>query len=334
MGLIAAAIAAIAAAGVIYQRLGLARDRRMFAPPGALVDVGGHRVHVACTGDGSPPVIFESGIAASSLSWAMVQPTVASFTRACTYDRAGLAWSDAPSCPRSFARIVDEFEGVVAHVTGGGRCVLVGHSFGSFVVRAYAARHPAQVAGLVLVDPPAEWLELTPQRARMLKGAQRLAALGALLAHVGVVRGSLALLAGGAPGGPRRFAKLFGPAASRTLERLVGEVRKLPREVHPMVQAHWSNPKCFRAMADYLRALAAEGATIRGLIPPPHVPVVVISAAHQPPEELRAHQQLAAAASRGVHLRALRSAHWVQFDEPEMIIGAIRDLVMAARSPG
>lgn len=84
--------------------------------------------------------MLESGIAASSLSWAMVQPEIARFTRVCAYDRAGLAWSDAPSCPVNFTRVVDEFAAVVANVGDGGRCVLVGHSFGSLIVDACSGR--------------------------------------------------------------------------------------------------------------------------------------------------------------------------------------------------
>jgi pimeloyl-ACP methyl ester carboxylesterase len=320
-------VAALVTAGAIYQAIGAARERRAFRPPGQLIDVGGHRLHVLCRGSGRPAVVFESGIAASSLSWSLVQPAVAAFTQTCAYDRAGLAWSEVPSCPRTFDRIVDEFAAVVSHVAAGQRCVLVGHSFGSFVVRAYAARHPELVTGLVLVDPPTEWLSITPQRERLLVGARRLSRIGVVLAHLGVVRASLALLSGGAPAAPRRFAQLFGPTAARTLERLVGEVRKLPPEVHPIVQAHWSQPKCFQAMADYLRALADEAATISALCPPPEVPLIVVSAGNQPPDQIAAHQMLAGAAARGRLVVAERSAHWVQFDEPEIIVQTVRELV-------
>jgi pimeloyl-ACP methyl ester carboxylesterase len=317
----------LAATGALYQAIGAARQRRRCPAPGHLVDLGGHRLHVHCTGVGHPAVVFESGIAASSLSWSLVQPAVAAFTHACTYDRAGLGWSDAPSSRRTFDRIVDELAAVVARATDDRRCVLVGHSFGSFIVRAFATRHPEQVAGLVLVDPPTEWLTITPQRHRLLLGARRLSKVGAVLAHLGVVRASLALLTGGAPAAPRRFSQLFGPTAARTLERLVGEVRKLPPDVHPIVQAHWSQPKCFHAMADYLRALAEEGEAIAALRPPRDVPVLVISGGNQPPEQLAAHQQLADAAAHGRLVVARRSAHWVQFDEPEIIVQAVRELV-------
>jgi pimeloyl-ACP methyl ester carboxylesterase len=323
-------LVALLSAGLLYQRLGARRRRLQFAPPGQLIDVGGHGLHAICMGSGSPVVLLESGIAASSLSWSVVQPQIAKFTRVCAYDRAGLAWSDAPSCPRTFDRIVDELAAVLAHVAPRERYILVGHSFGGFVVQAYAARHPEQVAGIVLVDPALEWLTPTPARARLLLGARQLSRVGALLAHVGVVRACLALLTGGAPRAPRTFVKIFGPAAARTLERLVGEVRKLPADVHPAVQAHWCQPKCFHAMADHLLTLERDSATIAAIVPPREIPIAVISSGDQPPEMLAAQRRLAASSSHGTHIVAARSAHWIQFDEPELIVDAVRQLTQPA----
>jgi pimeloyl-ACP methyl ester carboxylesterase len=330
--LAAGTLAALLGSGVLYQAVGSRRHGRRLAPPGLLIDVGGHRLHAVCRGAGNPVVLLESGIAASSLSWALVQPEVAKFTRVCAYDRAGLAWSDVPSCPRTFGRIVDELGAVLAHVAGRGPCVLVGHSFGSFVVRAYAARHPERVIGIVLVDPPTEWLTMTRQRARMLWGGKHLSRIGALLARLGVVRACLALLTGGAPGAPRRFVKIFGPTAARTLERLVGEVRKLPPDVHPVVQALWCQPKCFHAIADHLSALERDGASIAARTPPHDVSVVVISSGDQPPEQIAAHRMLTEGPLGGRHVIAARSGHWVQFDEPELVVAVIRELVESQSS--
>jgi pimeloyl-ACP methyl ester carboxylesterase len=292
-----------------------------------MVDVGGHRLHVTCAGTGSPVVMFESGIAASSLSWAVVQPAIAVFTRVCSYDRAGLAWSDPPSCQRTFNRIVDELQAVLASIAPRERYILVGHSFGSFVVSAFATRHMMQVVGLVLVDPATEWLTMTPHRARLVSGARKLSRVGAALARVGVVRACLALLAGGAPSAPRRFVRIFGPTTARTLERLVGEVRKLPAEVHPIVQALWCDPKCFHAMGDHLLALERDLKSIAASVPPREVPLVVISSGTQPPEQLAVHRSWAERSVDGHHIVASRSAHWVQFDEPELIVAAVRRLV-------
>jgi pimeloyl-ACP methyl ester carboxylesterase len=330
-------LGAFLAAGVVYQRIGLMRHRRQFAPPGRLIDVGGHRLHATCRGAGSPIVILESGIAASSLSWALVEPAVATLTRVCAYDRAGLAWSDAPSRPRSFERIVDELSTLLDQIGPRGplgprqKHVLVGHSFGSFVIRAYAMRRPEQVAGLVLVDPATEWLTATTQRVRVLRGGRLLSRVGALLAHLGVVRACLALLTGGAPAAPRNFVKIFGPTAAHTLERLVGEVRKLPPELHPTIRALWCQPKCFHAMGDHFLALQRGVPLIADLAPPRDIPVVVISSGNQPTEQLAAHRLMADASDRGRHVIATKSAHWVQFDEPELIIEAIKDVVASHR---
>lgn len=322
-----AALIAVLSIGTLYQVAGARRQRQRFAAPGRLIDVGGHRLHAVCVGSGSPVVMLESGVAASSLSWSVVQPRIAQFTRVCAYDRAGFAWSDAPSRPRTFDGIVHELSAVLEHVAPRERYVLVGHSFGSFVARAYAARYPDRVAGLVFVDPAIEWLTATPERTRLLRGGQQLSRLGAVLASVGVVRAALALLTGGAPGAPRQFVKIFGPTAAQTLQRLVGEVRKLPPSVHPVVQEHWCQPKCFRAMADHLQVLEQRDESMTGAAPPRQIPITVISSGNQPAEYVAEQRLLADASDRGRHVVATRSTHWVQFDEPELIAAAVKELV-------
>jgi len=320
-------IVVLLASGIVYQWIATRRHRQRFGPPGEFVSVGSHRLHVHCAGTGSPVVLLEAGVAASSLSWSLVQSEIATFTRVCAYDRAGLAWSDPASTPRTFERIVSELAQVLAHVAPDDRYVLVGHSFGSFVIRAYAERHPDRVVGLVLVDPPTEWLTMTPLRKRMLRRGQRLSRVGAVLAHIGVVRGSLALLTGGAPGAPRRFVSVLGPTALRTLQRLVEEVKKLPPDVHPVVQELWCQPKCFHAMAEHLGVLQREAKTLAALNPPPGIPVVVISSGNQPPERTAEHRELAARSARARHIVAARSTHWVQFDEPELVVAAVKEIV-------
>jgi pimeloyl-ACP methyl ester carboxylesterase len=316
------------AAGTLYQFIGLRRANRTHGPPGTMVSVDRQRLHVVSAGTGTPAVVFEAGIASSSLTWARVMPALATFTGACAYDRAGLGWSDPARSPRTVAGMLGELRGVIAHAkrATGAPCILVGHSFGAFLVYAYASAHPADVAGLVLLDPPSEWHRVTRRQARMLWGGIQLSRVGGILARIGLVRAGLALLTEGAPGVPRRFVRIFGSTTARTLEGLVGEVRKLPPEVHPMVQALWSQPKCFRAAAEHLGALQDMAAAVAGVTSLPDVPLVVVSSGDQSVETIARHRALARLSSSGRHLIAKRTGHWIQLDDPEFVVTTIRDV--------
>jgi len=328
MFVLAAAVAAVVAAGVVYQLVGLHLDARRYPPPGTMVDVQGRELHVVCRGSGSPLVLFESGIAASSLSWTRVLRDVAEFTRACAYDRAGLGWSDPSRMRLNPAVLLASLRDVVTHAGGADRAVLVGHSFGALLVCAYGSQHPGETAGVVLLDPPSEWHEITRQQRWRLRGGIQLSRLGGLFARLGVVRASLALLTGGAPAVPRNFVRILGPAASRELGHLVGEVRKLPADVHPLIQTLWCRPKCFRAMAEHMASLEQTAAMVGGITALPDVPLVVISSSERPAEEIDRHRQLARLSPQGRHIIAERSGHWIQFDEPELVVQTIRDIVV------
>jgi pimeloyl-ACP methyl ester carboxylesterase len=147
------------AAGAVYQSVGTSRDRRRFPPPGRLVRVTNGLMHIHATGEGTPTVLFESGMGASCLSWTLVQPAVAEFSRAVSYDRPGHGWSD-PACePRTARQIAQELRALL-NVSGvPGPYVLVAHSFGGYVSRAFAHLYRDEVVGMVLVDSihTAEW---------------------------------------------------------------------------------------------------------------------------------------------------------------------------------
>jgi len=124
----------------------------VYAQPGRLVAIGGTRLNIYCMGSGSPTVVFDSGWEDWAPVWAIVQPRVAQWTRACSYDRAGAGFSDAGAMPRTSVRIADELHSTL-HAAGlKGPYVLVGHAFGGDNVRTFAVRYMTEVAGMVLVE--------------------------------------------------------------------------------------------------------------------------------------------------------------------------------------
>ena len=155
----------------------------------------------------------------------------------------------------------------------------------------------------------AEWVRLDQRQLRLLPGAVLLSRFGALLARLGVVRMCLALLTGGAPAAPRYFVKVFGPTVARTLERLVGEVRKLLLELHAIVEAQWCQPKCFQAMADHLCVLQEATASLAETGSLGDVPQVVVSTRDQEPDVRAAQQALARTSSHGRFVVGSKSGH-------------------------
>jgi pimeloyl-ACP methyl ester carboxylesterase len=209
---------------------------------------------------------------------------------------------------------------VVEHA--GTPAVLVGHSFGGLLVRLYAAAHPEHVAGLVLVDPAltAEWSVPTQGRLAMLQRGVKLSRRGAWLARIGFVRLALAALSAGARPLAKLFARASSGGATPVTERLVGEVRKLPPELWPVVQSHWCRADCFESMADHLATLPAVAAAVARL-GSPGVRTIVISGAHLTTEQLTEHRSL------GEHVIAAGSGHWVHLDRPDLIAEAVHKLL-------
>jgi pimeloyl-ACP methyl ester carboxylesterase len=146
------AFLALASIGGAYATIGAAADSRAYPMSGQLIDVGGHRLHLNCTGSGSPTVVLQpgGGDMASSLGW--IAPAVAQHTRVCVYDRAGRAWSEPADNPQDAIQVATDLHTLLqtAHVAG--PYVMAGHSFGGLYTLAYAARYPDDLSGMVLID--------------------------------------------------------------------------------------------------------------------------------------------------------------------------------------
>jgi pimeloyl-ACP methyl ester carboxylesterase len=295
-------------------------------PPGRMVDIGGRRLHVQTAGAGHPVVILESGIAASSLNWTLVQRLVANSTTVVSYDRAGFGWSDAPAHGCSAADAARDLGVLLDRLELAGPFVLAGHSFGGLIVRVFQQQHPDLFAGMVLVDPivRTEWRDLTPPRARMLERGVRLSRRGAVLARMGIVRLALNALMSGSRTIPNLIARASAGQGTSVIERLTGEVRKIPKDLWPAIADHWSEARCFRGMADALENLPLSVTQIDEERSLGDLPLIVLSAASASPQALIEHQHEARLSARGEHRLVPNTGHWIQLDDPHAVAAAIQ----------
>lgn len=308
------AVAVLAALAMIQATLTF-RDRHRFSPPGAVIN----GFHVRKLGEGQPAIVFESGIANSCLSWSLIQPQLANETSTYSYDRAGLGWSELRGGHCSLYGIAGNLRALMDVLKVSRPFILVGHSFGCYVARWYAHNFPSEVAALVMVDPatPQEWMAPSRQQRWRLRRAIFFTRAAGVLACFGIVRFGLWLLLlrkKDTPGPLSRF--------SHTLQRIRFELKKIPRDVLPLIRAHWSRPKFYWAMAAHLRGVPACARAASACRIPPQIPVTVLSGAHQPPERMAEHAGIATR-----HVIAGQSAHFIHLDEPGLVVDAVREVM-------
>ena len=271
--------------------------------PGTHVWVGDHRLHLDCKGSGSPTVVFDAGLGGSSLDWTLVQPAVASFTRACAYDRAGYAWSDPGPMPRDAKSIVGELEQLLGNGSVAAPYVLVGHSLGGLIVQHFARQNPQRIAGLVLIDATHE---------------DQFRRLGETVVPSGSMR-------------TRRWSLVTTTDSYKVPEGL-------PEEIKRLAGAFVARPQSIvvvRSELSFLRRTSGPDSPAAGL---PDVPLVVISHRLTTPAALtregqfeqtwmELQQELAALTRRSQHVIATTEDHHVHIVEPETVIDAVRGVV-------
>ena len=291
-------------------------------------------MHLSEQGSGVPAVILEAGIAATSLSWSSVQPLIAEFTAVASYDRAGLGWSEPCSEPRSLDQFIRELSRLLAQAQIPPPYVLVGHSFGGLLIRAFACQYPNQVAGMVFVDPVSleAWADCPKEDQRRLNYGVQLSRRGARLAELGIVRLALAAATAGGQRLTRLITKASAGRATPFLSRLVGEIRKLPPSVLPAVTAQWCRAKCFNAMAEHLASLPLCAQKASALILPPEIRFIVLSAATATEDELRERDEWVARSSHSRHLRIENTGHWLQLERPDVVVAAVKEIVEEHRA--
>lgn len=319
------------AAGVLVLLLGLAtwfagREARVtlaqqHPAPGQMVDVGGYKMHLNCRGEGSPTVILDAGLRDFSVHWALVQPEVARFTRVCTYDRAGLGWSEPGALPRSSETMVKELHTLLANAQVAKPFLLVGHSFGGMNMRLYAATYPEEVVGMVLVDPMhAEQGIRLPAYQEANKEVDRQFRRLALLRGAGIValfHEKIPKL--GLPGvAAGQYAAIL--ATTRYFQTAVAESQALAQS-YAAAQAAGS-----RRLGDLPLIMIS-----RGLAEPiPGLSVAENQQNEQVWQEMQA--ELVTLSQRSEHLVAEKSGHSIPLQQPELVIDAIRRLVLAPRT--
>jgi pimeloyl-ACP methyl ester carboxylesterase len=312
-----------------------------YPPPGRLISVGTHRLHLNCAGAGGPAVVFDAPLGGSSVTWATVQPAVARFTQACAYDRAGFGWSEAGPLPRTAGRIVDELRTLLRAADVPPPYVLVGHSFGGLVMRLYALRHPDEAAGLVLLDPahPEHWASPAEKERVLIDRGVRLCRRGAVAARFRLTGLVAALVGIGALGPARALVTLIsrGGLRNHDNESILAPAWKLPPEARRPLKGFWTQEKFFTALGSQIGGICqsaqevAEAAAARDF---GDLPTIVISAGNADDDRLGLQERLAAMSRRGRHIVANGSGHWIPLDRPDLVVQSIEGLVTLARGTG
>jgi pimeloyl-ACP methyl ester carboxylesterase len=309
----------------------------VFSPPGRLIDIGTHRLHLHCAGEGPPTVVFDAALGGSSLSWGLVHSAVARITRACTYDRAGFGWSEAGPLPRTAGRIADELHQLLQRAALPGPYVLVGHSYGGLVMRLLVSRHAEDVAGLVLIEPaiPEEWASPSAEQDAMIRRGVRLCRYGVGAARSGIARVVSWLVKLRALAAARALVALVSRGGlRRDDEGILAPIWKLPPEARRVLGTMWARPQFFEALGSQIEHVCDSAQQVLREADDhlAQLPVVVISSATAHERRLEADRALAQRSRQGRHVIAPESGHWVPLDAPQVVIDAIVDVVQRVRA--
>ncbi len=311
-------------AGMAYQSFGAARDAKMFPPPGQMVDVGGHRLHLWKRGEGSPVVLFDAGSGGTVFDWGLVAGEVSETTTTVVYDRAGMGWSDPGPEPRNTEHMIAELWTALEIAGIEGPYILVGHSFGGINMRAFYHAHPEQVVGMVLVDSAhEEQLERFSSEIReMGKANQRVMRLYGVAARLGIVRGT-ALFMGTALLPPTHHALpeqdqkallnlVLKPQSFETIRK---ETHAAEKRMANLQEGHGSLGSLPLTVISAGKGFSAEQF-------PPGFP---LDEMRKTWNEMQA--ELAALSTQATHRIAEESSHYIQLEQPDLVIEAIREMV-------
>lgn len=313
-----------------------------FPAPGRLIDVGGWRMHINCTGvvkPGTPTVVLEAGAGDFSVEWSLVQPRVSSFARVCSYDRSDDGWSDWGPHPRTLHQDVYELHTLLERAGERPPFVLVGHSYGGWIVRLYASTYKSDVAGIVFIEGG-------------LDNPVRQLPNGKLVHNSDLVKGTP--IPPVKTSNPLRLSDI-PPSALEAMKAATIEMAphanepprdKLPPDAQRMRAWAIAQIKHYGISdnpvePEELAGMAAERAASKHALG--DIPLVVIvrgiiedmgpdNNAATEAERRRDFAGVAALSSNGRVVVARKSGHHVHLDQPDLVISTIREVVDAARS--
>lgn len=289
--------------GALYESRSEVSDARNYPPPGKLVDVGGYRLHIHCTGVGTPTVVIESGWGDSSSSWGWVQPEIAKNTRVCTYDRAGMGWSEMSSEPRTAQEFAKELHTLLHNANETGPYVLVGHSLGGYTVRLYANDYQGEVSGVVFVDPQNISVSETSKPAKTPKPGQSL--IPSLIARFGIIR---------------------------LLKVPLGSIEDLPKGDKEAYTATAVAPRSVQTFIDELMGISEGVSQARAVTTLGSLPLIVLSRGKDMDSESAASQaRYIALSTNSEHIIAEQSGHAIMIEQPDAVVSAIMKMVSLVR---
>lgn len=303
-------------------------DDRVYEHPQRLVDIGGRKMNLYCTGSGAPTIILESGLADPTAVWGLIQPVLARRTRICSYDRAGIGFSEPSGRASTSEHVVEDLHALLRAASIAAPYILVGHSFGGLNVRLYAHRHASEVAGLVLIDPAHEDQVARYARANGGPDPKRVERLER---H----RRCVEAAAAGLVVGTQLYDVCIDPPS--------GEPNVFfSSGINTSLAAIQARPAFQNAqLSEYENVLGLSAGQVRATRRSfGALPLIVLTRedrAGEKAEIARArwqmHEELAALSVRGAHKAAPGSGHYIQFDRPDLVLAAIDEVMASVARP-
>lgn len=313
--------------GTGYQAVASSANARSYPPPGELVDVGGHNLHLWCSGSGSTTVVLESGLGGFSFDWSFVREGISEHARVCTYDRAGYGWSDPVDSHQSSTEVAADLNDLLDGAGEPGPYLLVGHSAGGLYVRAFASLYPNEVAGMVLLDSSHEnqglrlaaFESLEEQQLGQLEMCSVFSPIGlmrVLGVHDGAIPDDVPLTATEVEAWRGHlYGNAFCGVVAREFETLMVETRQ-------------NEPP--RSMGDIPLVVMTRDVTLDEVPEAAGIDAETLEDAGE--IALGLQEELARLSTSSSHRIVAESGHYIHWDQPEVVIDLVVETIASIRA--